>query len=179
VAVARIECWLVGSYDSTCHGTSTVLRLHSSLFLLCFPLFFLCSLFFFACFLCFSSIFSVFLLGSSVFPLYSLFISLNSINNLPILLTNCVTFLVFMFLNRPTDPTQDLYPDYIAYQPLIPVDGLQPNARRPQFISNVLISSIGKIRFPIMDSQWVPALSWTLLWQDLYSITAPSFVFLE
>jgi len=66
--VARTECWLVGSYDSTCHGTSTVLRLHSGSFLLSFPLFPL----FFAVF----PLFSLFFLLISVFPLFSLFFCL-------------------------------------------------------------------------------------------------------
>ena len=72
--VARIECWLVGSYNSMSHSTSTVLRLYSGSFLLhfsLFPLFFdVFPLFFFAYFLCFSSIFSIFLLGSSIFSVY-------------------------------------------------------------------------------------------------------------
>ena len=76
--VARIECWFVGSYDSTSHGTSTVLWLHSCSFLLylplffavfplfplffcLFPLFFIYFLCFFAWFLYFSSIFSVYI----------------------------------------------------------------------------------------------------------------------
>jgi len=101
--VAKIESQLVGLHDLTCHSTSTVLQLHSCSVLLCFICFFAIFLPFFLCFLCFSSIVSVFMLGSSVFPLFSLSISLSSINNLPILLTNCVTFLVFTFFHRPTD----------------------------------------------------------------------------
>jgi len=68
------------------------------LFFVIFPLFPLVFFFsFVAWFLCFSYIISVFMFSSSVFPLFSLSISLNSINNLPILLTNRVTFLVFTF----------------------------------------------------------------------------------
>jgi len=112
--VVRIECWLVGSYNSTSYSTLTVLRLYPGSSLPCFPLFplffavfllfslFFClvSLFFlyFLCFLLGSSVFplfSVFLLGSSVFPLFSPFISLNSIKNIQILFTNRVMFLVF------------------------------------------------------------------------------------
>jgi len=109
IIVVRIECWLVGSYDSTSYSTSTVLWLYSGSFLPCFPLFLLCFLCFFLFFLLGSSVFPLFsllfLLGSSVFTLFSLFISLNSIKNLLILLTNCVTFLVLTFFHRPTDPT--------------------------------------------------------------------------
>jgi len=72
--VVRIECWFVGSYDPTSHGTSTVLRLCSCLLLLCFPLFalfFLCFHCFNACFLYFLCFFSWFLCISSIFsPTY-------------------------------------------------------------------------------------------------------------
>ena len=71
---------------------------------LCFLSFFL-FLDFIAWFLCFPSNISVFMLGPPVFPLFSLYISLNSIDNLSILLTNRVTFLLFTFFHRPTDPT--------------------------------------------------------------------------
>jgi hypothetical protein len=68
--VARIECWLVGSYDSTCHGTSTVLPLHPGSFLLCFPVS--------SVFRCFPPVFSIYLffLLVTVFPLFSLFFCL-------------------------------------------------------------------------------------------------------
>jgi hypothetical protein len=60
---------------------------------------------FVAWFLCFSSIISVLMLGSSVFPLFSLSISYNSVKNLPILLTNRVTFPDFTSLHQPIEPT--------------------------------------------------------------------------
>jgi len=58
--------------------------------------------FFFCLFPLFFLYFLCLLLGSSVFPLYFLVISLNSINNLPILLTNRVTFLILRsFTGQP------------------------------------------------------------------------------
>ena len=71
--MVRIECWLVGSYDPTSHNTSTMLRLYTSSFLLCFLCFFALFPLFYAVFPLF---FSSLLLSSSVFPLLSLFLCL-------------------------------------------------------------------------------------------------------
>jgi len=96
VSVLRIECWFIGSYDPTSHGTSSVLWLYLGLFLLCFSSIFSAFLLiscFFAWFLCFSTIFCFFL--STISTTYHSYFQimlrptcLRSFTSLPIQLKN-------------------------------------------------------------------------------------------
>jgi len=74
-----IECWLVGSYDSTSHNTSTMLQLYYSSFLLYFFHFFVAIFPMFPAFLPFFLYFSLFCCLVPLFPPYFLYLFLSTL----------------------------------------------------------------------------------------------------
>jgi hypothetical protein len=100
-----LVCRIVRSYiPRHLNRASTLLRFVFALFSSVCSVFLLFSLFF-LCFLFVSSVFPLLSLLFCLVPLFSCIFFLNSINNLPILLTNRATTLVFTIFHQPTDPT--------------------------------------------------------------------------
>ena len=105
-----LVCRIVRSYvPRHLDRASTLLRFVFALFSSVCSVFLQFSLFF-LCFLFVSSVFPLLSLLFCLVPLFFLFF----FHNLPILLTNRVTTLVFTIFHQPTDPTYKLEPDYIG-----------------------------------------------------------------